>query len=140
MKRGVIALIVIGLIIIGAIAFYIFSQKTASDSQEIQTQQTETGSESASQSAQEETPAAAEESSPELFQPLLTYPEAYNGPLYATSEQIGNYPDKDKYMSNLKRNGVNFFIGMFAIFGKPSQPLASNADLGYVADLAKKYP
>ncbi|MBI4154221.1 hypothetical protein HY501_02710 [Candidatus Woesearchaeota archaeon] len=76
-----------------------------------------------------------------LFDPTLTYPGAYNGPLYATSEQIGNFPDKEMYISNLKRNGVNFFIGMFAILGKTTpETFASNANLGYVADLVLKYP
>lgn len=85
----------------------------------------------------------AAENELQLFDPVssLTYSGAYNGPLYATSEQIGNFPDKKSYMSNLKRNGVNFFIGMFTIFGKPSkETLVSHQGLGYVMDLVEKYP
>ena len=77
----------------------------------------------------------------QIFEPVLKYPGSYNGPLYATSEQIGNYQNKEVYMNNLKRNGVNFMIGMFPILGKSSdETLASNINLGYVADLVLKYP
>ena len=75
-----------------------------------------------------------------LFNPVLTYAGMYNGPLYATSEQIGGYPI-DAYMANLDRNGVNYFIGMFAIDDESSSTmLLSNDGVGYIADAVQKYP
>lgn len=50
----------------------------------------------------------------ELFLPQLTYPDAYNGPLYATSEQIGSSAPL-MHRQNLRRNGVNFMIAFFGI-------------------------
>ncbi len=85
---------------------------------------------------------AAEEQDFTLFDPTLTYLDAYNGPLYATSEQIGSGYPIDGYMENLDRNGVNFFIGFFAIVGVPEDvnSLVSHQDLGYVVTAVKKYP
>ena len=48
----------------------------------------------------------------QIFDPVLTYDWAYNGPLYGTSEQVGS-ASMDSYFENLDRNGINFFIGMF---------------------------
>lgn len=76
----------------------------------------------------------------EIFQPTLTYEGAYNGPLYATSEQIGS-TSMDAYFENLDRNGINFFIGMFAIFGIPEEDsLVSHKNLGYIVAAAQKHP
>ncbi len=50
----------------------------------------------------------------EFFLPKLTYPDAYNGPLYATSEQIGSSAPLI-HLQNLRRNGVNFMIAFFGI-------------------------
>src|SRR3989344_4239621 len=76
----------------------------------------------------------------EIFNPVLTYPNAYNGPLYGTSEQVGS-ASMDSYFENLDRNGINFFIGMFGISGEPSlNTLTSDQGLGEVIDAAKKHP
>lgn len=149
MKKSVILILVILVIVaIGAVFFAFNGSQFGSDEEqgiiddagqtnleggaESSGAETEVGDEEAGQETEEES---------ELFYPALTYDGAYNGPLYATSEQIGNYPDKAEYMSNLKRNGVNFFIGMFTILGKTTDAnFVSHANLGYVADLAEKYP
>ena len=76
----------------------------------------------------------------EIFSPELTYPGAYNGPLYGTSEQVGT-TSMDSYFEGLDRNGINFFIGMFPIFGEPApESLVSHRGLGYVIDAARKHP
>src|SRR3989344_5043016 len=76
----------------------------------------------------------------EIFNPVLTYPNAYNGPLYGTSEQVGS-ASMDSYFENLDRNGINFFIGMFGISGEPSaDTLISDQGLGEVVDAALKHP
>lgn len=77
----------------------------------------------------------------ELIYPKLTYPNAYNGPLYATSEQVGNSAPTEQYWENMDRNGVNYLIGMFKIAGKPSgDSLVSSVNLGYVIDWVQKHP
>lgn len=50
----------------------------------------------------------------ELFDPELTYEGAYNGPLFATSEQVGE-ADWDVHFDNLDRNGINFIVAFFGI-------------------------
>src|SRR3989344_1273300 len=76
----------------------------------------------------------------QIFNPVLTYPGAYNGPLYGTSEQVGS-ASMDSYFENLDRNGINFFIGMFGISGEPSaDALVSDQGLGEVIDAARKHP
>src|SRR3989344_5194467 len=45
----------------------------------------------------------------QIFNPVLTYDGAYNGPLYGTSEQVGS-ASMNSYFENLDRNGINFFI------------------------------
>ena len=76
----------------------------------------------------------------QIFDPVLTYDGAYNGPLYGTSEQVGA-ASMDSYFENLDRNGINFFIGMFAISGEPSaDTLISDQGLGEVIDAAQKHP
>jgi len=76
----------------------------------------------------------------EIFDPVLTYDGAYNGPLYGTSEQIGS-AEMDNYFKLLDRNGINFFIGMFGISGEPSAgTLTSDQGLGEVIDAAQKHP
>ena len=93
------------------------------------------------QVGEEEPEPVVEEETLQFFEATLKYQGSYNGPLYATSEQIGNYEDKTTYMGNLKRNGVNFMIGMFAVFGKTTEEtFVNHANLGYVADLVSKYP
>jgi len=85
-------------------------------------------------------PVAEEEPVYEIFNPSLTYPGAYNGPLYGTSEQVGA-ASMDSYFENLDRNGINFFIGMFGISGQPSaDTLLSDQGLGEVIDAAQKHP
>ena len=77
----------------------------------------------------------------ELIYPKLTYPDAYNGPLYATSEQVGNTAPTEQYWENMDRNGVNYLISMFQIAGKPSKDsLVSSVNLGYVVDWVQKHP
>ena len=76
----------------------------------------------------------------QMFDPVLTYDGAYNGPLYGTSEQVGS-ASMDSYFELLDRNGINFFIGMFGISGEPAvDTLVSDADLGEVIDAAQKHP
>src|SRR3989338_1196854 len=76
----------------------------------------------------------------QIFNPVLTYEGAYNGPLYGTSEQVGS-ASMDSYFENLDRNGINFFIGMFGISGKPNaDTLISDQGLGEVIDAAQKHP
>ena len=85
-------------------------------------------------------PIAEEEPGYEIFNPSLTYPGAYNGPLYGTSEQVGS-ASMDSYFKNLDQNGINFFIGMFGISGEPSaDTLVSDQGLGEVIDAAQKHP
>ncbi len=87
-----------------------------------------------------ETKNQGQETEFKIFQPSLTYEGMYNGPLYATSEQIGNYPI-DAYMSNLDRNGVNFFVGFFGIEGEQSAEMLIITDgLGYTVNGVEKYP
>src|SRR3989344_2172911 len=76
----------------------------------------------------------------EIFDPVLTYSGAYNGPLYGTSEQVGS-ASMDSYFENLDRNGINYFIGMFGISGEPTvDTLTSDQGLGEVIDAAQKHP
>lgn len=76
----------------------------------------------------------------QIFNPVLTYDGAYNGPLYGTSEQVGS-ASMDSYFENLDRNGINFFIGMFGISGEPAaDTLISDQGLGEVIDAAQKHP
>lgn len=83
---------------------------------------------------------AVEENKFQIFNPILTYKGAYNGPLYATSEQVGSV-DMDDYFKLLDRNGINFFIGMFAISGEPlAETLKSDEGLGYAVAAAQKHP
>ncbi len=85
-------------------------------------------------------PAAEEKSKYQIFDPLLTYEGAYNGPLYGTSEQVGS-ASMDTYFQNLDRNGINFFIGMFGIEGEPNADLlVSDNGLGEVIDAVQKHP
>ena len=75
-----------------------------------------------------------------IFNPVLTYDGAYNGPLYGTSEQIGS-ASMDSYFKTLDRNGINFFIGMFSIEGKPAVgTLTSDSGLGKIVDAVQKHP
>ena len=76
----------------------------------------------------------------QIFDPVLTYPGAYNGPLYGTSEQVGS-ASMDSYFENLDRNGINYFIGMFGISGEPAADnLISDQGLGEVVDAVQKHP
>ncbi|MBI2146596.1 amidohydrolase family protein [Candidatus Woesearchaeota archaeon] len=75
-----------------------------------------------------------------IFNPVLTYDGAYNGPLYGTSEQVGS-ASMDSYFNLLDRNGINFFIGMFGISGEPAaDTLISDQGLGEVIDAVQKHP
>lgn len=85
-------------------------------------------------------PIKEEEEGWSIVDPILTYEGAYNGPLYGTSEQIGGIP-MDSYFTLLDRNGINFFIGMFAVFGEPEQDILVNSEgLGYVIDAVQDHP
>ena len=76
----------------------------------------------------------------QIFNPVLTYDGAYNGPLYGTSEQVGS-ASMDSYFENLDRNGINFFIGMFGISGGPTADILTNDQgLGEVVGAAQKHP
>src|SRR3989344_4540292 len=94
----------------------------------------------------EEEPAVKEEIKPvavpefKVFNPVLTYDGAYNGPLYGTSEQVGS-ASMDSYFKLLDKNGINFFIGMFGISGEPkADTLTNDQGLGEVIDAAQKHP
>ena len=83
---------------------------------------------------------SAEKKQFEIFNPQITYSGAYNGPLYGTSEQVGT-ASMDQYFENLDRNGINFFIGMFAISGEPNPDiLVSDSGLGEIIAAAQKHP
>ncbi|HLD00613.1 MAG TPA: hypothetical protein VJC39_02620 [Candidatus Nanoarchaeia archaeon] len=76
----------------------------------------------------------------QLFDPTITYTGAYNGPLYATSEQVGS-ASMNSFFKNLDRNGINYFIGFFGISGEPSpETLTSDQGLGEVIDAVQKHP
>ena len=80
-----------------------------------------------------------EEPEVKLFNPALTYPDAYNGPLYATWEHMTSN-DANEYFNNLERNGINFIIGAFSIFGQQNADSLTNADgLGKAIYLVQKY-
>lgn len=96
------------------------------------------------QPIEEETPEApvpqAQESF-QLIQPRLTYPGAYNGPLFDTSLQIGDSGDLEKYFENFDRNGMNFFIGYFSLDMPPTQEsLHNQRGLGFLLDAVQKHP
>ncbi len=142
MKKGVI--IGIAVLAVSIIGLLIFSL----DKNEISDQNRENKEiEKTGEATQEEIPVENESKQEvekdeafQIFNPILTYPGAYNGPLYATSEQIGSAP-MDLYFDNLDRNGINFFIGMFSIFGNPAtDTLISNQGLGRIIDSAQKHP
>ena len=76
-----------------------------------------------------------------IIYPTLTYDGAYNGPLYATSEQVGEGYPLEKYFSNLDRNGVNWLIGFYTFSGEPKEnSLIKENGLGYVIAAVQKYP
>ena len=94
----------------------------------------------------EEEPAVKEEIKPvavpefKIFNPVLMYDGAYNGPLYGTSEQVGS-ASMDSYFKLLDKNGINFFIGMFGISGEPkADTLTNDQGLGEVIDAVQKHP
>ncbi len=88
-----------------------------------------------------ETGSAASTSEFELIYPNLTYPGAYNGPLFDTSLQIGSEGNMDKYFENFDRNGMNFFIGYFKIDYPPQRDLLmNNKGLGYALYAVQKHP
>lgn len=133
MKSSVVIGVMLLIVVLG-VAIYIFgindSAETGSDEGDIQ-----------ENPALDNSSGAQEPEEFQIFQPTLTYEGAYNGPLYATSEQIGDGYDIDLYMANLDRNGVNFFIGMFPILGEQKETvLTTNIGLGYVINNVKKYP
>ncbi len=77
----------------------------------------------------------------QVFQPKLKYEGAYNGPLYATSEQVGGEFSMEKYFSNLDRNGVNWFVGFFTYLEKPQEDsLVTSRGLGRVIDAVQRHP
>lgn len=91
-----------------------------------------------------ETPAVEEikqtESEYQITYPKLKYEGAYNGPLYGTSEQVGS-ASMNTYFELLDKNGINFFIGMFGVSGKPvADTLTSDQGLGEIIAAAQKHP
>jgi len=85
-------------------------------------------------------PVAEKKETFQIFNPALTYEGAYNGPLYATSEQVGS-ASMDTYFELLDQNGINFFIGMFGISGEPqAETLTADLGLGEVIDAVQKHP
>ncbi len=72
-----------------------------------------------------------------LFPSQLTYPNAYNGPLYATSEQIGDSAPFS-HLQNLRRNGVNFMIAFFSIELDPGEEVDS--DIEYAKQVVRSAP
>ena len=140
MKTGLIFSIILIAIALGVLSWFIFIKFPAE--QESGTNQIVETNDSANSVGETEIINDSEEQEEdfEIFNPILTYDGFYNGPLYGTSEQIGNYPI-GKYMANLDRNGVNFFIGMFGILGKQeANSLMTDENLGYVVNAVEKYP
>lgn len=77
----------------------------------------------------------------EIIEPELTYSGAYNGTLYATSEQIGDSTPIEDYMENLDRNGVTWFLGFFTFEDKPVEEiLITTEGLGYAVHAVQEYP
>ncbi len=76
-----------------------------------------------------------------IIEPKLTYPDAYNGPLFDTSLQIGSSGTMDKYFRSFDRNGMNFFIGYFKIdFPPEKNSLVNNLGFGYLLEAVQKHP
>lgn len=63
----------------------------------------------------------------EMFDPELTYDGAYNGPLFATWEHMGE-ASMDQYMENLDRNGVNYVLGFFSVTAEEIIPYDDEED------------
>lgn len=77
----------------------------------------------------------------EIIEPELTYDGAYNGTLYATSEQIGNSTEIDDYMDNLDRNGVTWLLPFFTFEATPDEStLVVHEGLGYAVNAVQRYP
>lgn len=77
----------------------------------------------------------------DIIEPELTYDGAYNGTLYATSEQIGEGYDIDDYMDNLDRNGVTWLLPFFSYEDEPNgDVLVTDSGLGYVINALQSYP
>jgi len=134
MKRGVvISVVLLAIVVIGIMVYTIFIKDSTGMGSDANADNENSILENNSESQEPE--------EYQIFEPTLTYPGFYNGPLYATSEQIGDGYDIDKYMANLDRNGVNFFIGMFPILGEQKETvLSTNIGLGYVINNVRKYP
>lgn len=89
----------------------------------------------------EEDEASATVEGVEMIQPELTYSGAYNGTLYATSEQIGDSTPIEDYMENLDRNGVTWFLGFFTFEDEPVEEiLITSEGLGYAIHAVQEYP
>lgn len=83
-------------------------------------------------------PEVTEESaSLELFESQLTYRDAYNGPLFATSEQIGSSAPL-MHLQNLRRNGVNAMIAFFGIELDADEEV--DLDIQYAQSVVKAAP
>ena len=77
----------------------------------------------------------------EIIEPELTYTDAYNGTLYATSEQIGDDTPIEDYMENLDRNGVTWLLPFFTFESEPDEDtLVIHEGLGYAINAAQLYP
>ena len=69
----------------------------------------------------------------EMFNPELTYQWAYNGPLYATSEQWGDSAPVEEHFENMDRNGINYALVFFSV-ELPEE------DLLYIEEALKAHP
>lgn len=67
-----------------------------------------------------------------LYETSLVYPEAYNGPLYDASQKTGDSGPLDLLANDMRRNGVNFFIGYFF--------LQEKSDLEYLQEALSTFP
>lgn len=82
------------------------------------------------------TPAAPVANPSELL-PELTYPGAYNGPLYTTGEKLGSEFDGANYMAGATRNGVGQSI---VYFGIEEGMFGDSGDFKTIEELLTAYP
>lgn len=84
---------------------------------------------------------ASDEAVVAIIEPELTYSGAYNGTLYATSEQIGSSTPIADYMDNLDRNGVTWLLPFFTFEDAPdADTLVVSDGFGYAVNAVQQYP
>lgn len=74
------------------------------------------------------------------IKPLLTYSNAYNGPLYDTASQMGDSAPLEKYTVALKRNGVAVVLGFFSVEPNFLTGLPADEEWEYLQTALKRYP